>query len=83
MSTSVRLLLRAVGMLLLLTQMLRPPDAYAAETPPPSVTVAPVEVKNVAPTNSYIGRVQAIQSVAIVARVQAFLDKIDFRKAGS
>ena len=92
MNTSVRGLSRAVATLLLLTQVLLTqllltqvlgaPDADAAETPPPSVTVAPIEVKDVAPTSSYIGRVQAIQSVAIVARVQAFLDKIDFDEGG-
>lgn len=55
-------------------------DAAAADAPAPAVTFAPVQVKNVAPSSSYIGRVQAIQSVAIVARVQAFVDKIDFQE---
>jgi membrane fusion protein (multidrug efflux system) len=54
--------------------------AQAADAPAPSVTVEPIQVRNVAPTNTYIGRVQAIQSVAIVARVQAFVDKIDFQE---
>src|SRR4051812_7444358 len=52
----------------------------AADAPPPSVTVTPIQVRNVAPSNSYIGRVQAIQSVAIIARVQAFIEKIDFQE---
>ena len=82
MNTSFRRISRAAAILLLITPGLRAPAARGAETPPPSVTVAPIEVKNVAPTNSYIGRVQAIQSVAIVARVQAFIDKIDFQEGG-
>src|SRR3978361_191831 len=54
--------------------------ARAADAPAPAVTIAPVQVKDVAPSNSYIGRVQAIQSVAIIARVQAFVEKIDFQE---
>lgn len=46
-----------------------------AAAPPPSVLVAPVKVENVAPVYSYIGNVQAIQSVQIVPRVTAFIDK--------
>jgi membrane fusion protein (multidrug efflux system) len=52
----------------------------AADAPAASVTVEPIQVRNVAPASTYIGRVQAIQSVAIVARVQAFVDKIDFQE---
>ena len=43
---------------------------------PPAVTVTPVVVKDVAPVYSYIGRVIAIQSVPIVARVTAFVDSV-------
>jgi membrane fusion protein (multidrug efflux system) len=52
----------------------------AADAPPPAVTVAPIVVRNVAPASSYIGRVQTIQSVALIARVQAFVEKIDFQE---
>jgi membrane fusion protein, multidrug efflux system len=55
---------------------------HAADAPAPAVTVMPIQVKNVAPTYSYIGRVQAIQSVALIARVQAFVEKIDFQEGG-
>ncbi len=54
----------------------------AAAAPLPAVVVTPVMVRNVAPTTSFIGRVQAIQSVAITARVQAFVEKIDFKEGG-
>ncbi len=50
----------------------------AAAAPPPAVTVAPVAVQSVSPVHTYIGYVQAIQSVAIMARVSAFIDKVAF-----
>src|SRR4051794_32617378 len=67
----------------LLVALIAPSTAVrAADAPAPAVTVAPIELKNVAPANNYIGRVQAIQSVALIARVQAFVDKIDFQEGG-
>lgn len=57
-------------------------QAANAASPPPAVTVAPVEIRNVAPVTTHIGRVQAIQSVAVTARVQAFVEKIDFQEGG-
>ncbi len=56
--------------------------ARAQGGPPPAVVVAAVAVRNVAPTHSYIGRVQAIQTVNLVARVSAFVEKIDFQEGG-
>ncbi len=53
--------------------------AWAA-VPPPSVVVAPVMQQNIAPSFSNIGHVVAIQSVKIVARVTAFIDKVEFRQ---
>jgi membrane fusion protein (multidrug efflux system) len=44
------------------------------DQPAPSVVVTPARVENVAPLSSFIGRVQAIQSVQIVPRVTAFID---------
>src|SRR5690349_16955103 len=46
--------------------------------PPPSVTVAPVVAKDVAPAYEYIGRVQAIQSVDLRARVEGYLEQVAF-----
>ena len=45
-------------------------------TPPPSVTVAPVTVEDVAPVYSFVGHVITIQSVQIVPRVTAFVDNV-------
>jgi membrane fusion protein (multidrug efflux system) len=44
--------------------------------PPPAVMVAPVVTENVAPVYTFIGRVAAIHSVAIVPRVTAFIDSV-------
>lgn len=44
--------------------------------PPPAVIFVPVAVKDVAPVYSFIGRVMAIQSVAAVPRVTAFIDQV-------
>lgn len=48
--------------------------------PPPTVGVSPVRLEDVAPVYSFIGHVQAIQTVQLVARVTAFLEKIDFQE---
>jgi membrane fusion protein, multidrug efflux system len=48
----------------------------APAPPPPAVTVAPVQVQNVAPAHSFIGWVTAIQSVQIVPRVTAFIENV-------
>ncbi|HEX2942703.1 MAG TPA: efflux RND transporter periplasmic adaptor subunit [Rhodopila sp.] len=48
--------------------------------PPPSVTVATVQVQNVAPNYSYIGRVTAIQSVQVMPRVTAFIDDVPVKQ---
>ena len=55
----------------------------AAAPPPPAVLVQTVPVKNVAPAETFVGQVQAIQSVTIVARVQAYLDKVAFKEGGA
>lgn len=45
-----------------------------AGAPPPAVSVVTVPVQDVAPAYSFIGHVEAIQSVAIVPRVTAFIE---------
>jgi membrane fusion protein (multidrug efflux system) len=46
---------------------------------PPAVGVVRVERKPITETNEFIGRVQAIDRVDIVARVAAFLEEVDFK----
>jgi membrane fusion protein (multidrug efflux system) len=54
------------------------PLLAAAAPPPPAVIVQPVVIGNVAPVETFPGQVQAIQSVSIVARVQAYIDSVAF-----
>lgn len=49
-----------------------------AAAPPPAVTVQTVQVRDVSPVNTYPGSVQPIQTVTILARVQAYINKVDF-----
>ena len=54
------------------------PKAEAPQGPPPSVTVAKVERKNITPTFNLVGRVVAVDSVSLRARVEGFLEERDF-----
>ncbi len=60
-----------------------PPLARAQATAPPAVTVAPVMMQNVAPSQSYIGHVIAIQSVKVVPRVTAFIDSVPVQQGSA
>ena len=53
-------------------------QAQGGPAGPPSVGVVKVEETPITESNQFIGRVQAIQKVAIVARVTAYLEKVDF-----
>jgi len=48
--------------------------------PPPLVTVALVTEQDVNPPMEYVGHVEAIQSVDLRARVEGFLEKVNFRE---
>jgi membrane fusion protein (multidrug efflux system) len=48
--------------------------------PPPTVTVAPIGERDVVPANEYVGHVEAIQAVDLRARVEGFLEKINFKE---
>lgn len=50
----------------------------SAATPPPSVVVATVEMKDVAKSDDFTGRVEAIQAVELLARVEGFLTNVNF-----
>ena len=54
--------------------------AAHAASPPPSVTVQPIEVKDVGQVLTFPGQVQAIQSVNIVARVAAYMDEMKYKE---
>jgi membrane fusion protein (multidrug efflux system) len=51
-----------------------------AQGPPPSVTIAPAQSKEINTTNQFLGRIDAIQSVALQARVQGALLQVAFHE---
>lgn len=51
--------------------------------PPPSVVVAPVVNQEVADSIDFTGRVQAIQSVEIQARVEGYLEEVAFQEGSN
>lgn len=55
----------------------------AAAPPPPAVVVAPVQLRDVTPVQAFIGQVQAIQTVTVVARVQAYIEKVTFQEGSA
>ncbi len=63
-------------LLLLLILTILPLSARAQPAPgPPAVGVVPAERQQITESNEFIGRIQAIGRVALVARVTAFLEK--------
>ncbi|KJS30047.1 MAG: hypothetical protein VR64_17840 [Desulfatitalea sp. BRH_c12] len=60
----------------LVTQAAPPREAG----PPPTVMVTRVTEEDVNPPKEYVGRVEAIQSVDLRARVEGFLEKVAFRE---
>ena len=56
--------------------------AQSAPSDAPSVIVASAEQRDVTPSFFYVGRVEAVETVALVARVEGFLERRDFREGG-
>ena len=68
---------------MLLLSLLIPPVAVAAPPgsgQPPLVSVAPVTIADVNPPSDYIGHVEAIQAVDLRARVEGYLEAVNFRE---
>ena len=60
-----------------------PSLTYAQDqTLPPSVVVAPIESRDVTPSFSFVGRVEAVDRVDLRARVQGYIEKRHFREGG-
>jgi membrane fusion protein (multidrug efflux system) len=69
--------------LALLTACEEPPgDQSAQNAPPPSVVVAPATVEDVSERSEFIGRTEAFQLVELRARVQGFLEQVNFVEGG-
>ncbi|HEX3994290.1 MAG TPA: efflux transporter periplasmic adaptor subunit, partial [Acetobacteraceae bacterium] len=60
---------------LLLVLLLAAMPAWAQAPGPPAVGVVTVEPATITETSEFVGRVQAIQRVALNARVTAFLEE--------
>ncbi len=56
------------------------PVAAQESAQPPSVIVAPAERRDITPKFSYLGRVEAVDTVELRARVSGFLEKRNFRE---
>ena len=54
--------------------------AQTAPPPPPAVGVQQARVDNVAPSNSFVGPIKAIDIVQLRARVEGFLEKVFFKE---
>jgi len=51
------------------------PDVLDVDDPPPAVGVVRAQKQQITQTDEFIGRIQAVGRVALVARVTAFLEK--------
>ena len=52
------------------------------QTTTPSVIVAPIESRDVTPSFSFVGRVEAVDRVDLRARVQGYIEERHFREGG-
>ena len=68
----------AFAALLLSGAITIPAQAQQGPAGPPAVGVAPAQRRQVIETSEFVGRVQAVNRVELVARVTAFLDKRSF-----
>ena len=77
----MRLTSRTAAVLLVLLATAAPVQGYAqAPAGPPSVGVVRAEQTAITETSEFIGRIQAIERVALTARVTAFLDQRLFKE---
>jgi len=77
--------MRSLPILILLLLPIIPSVAFAAPSGSgremlPLVTVAPVKIENINPPTEYIGHVEALQAVDLRARVEGFLEQINFNE---
>ena len=75
-----RLIAVAIAVPLLLAGCGEKQTAQAPPPPPPSVGVVPAAVKGVSQAYDFVGRIKAIDTVQLRARVEGFLEKVLFRE---
>ena len=72
-----------IGLAVLLGSLLSfGPAAAQTPAPPPAVTVVTIAEREITPTASFTGRVEAIDKVDLRARVQGFLERREFEEGG-
>ncbi len=57
-------------------------SAQDASPPPPAVTVVAVESADITPSVTFTGRIEAMEKVELIARVDGFLEARPFREGG-
>ena len=72
----------AIACALCLLMLVGAQDAIASASPP-SVVVSPVQMANVEPSLHNIGHVVAIQSVAVIPRVTAFIETVNVKQGSA
>ena len=65
-------------LMVLLTGCQPSQQAPAAAPPPPAVGVLPAQMKGVARSYAFVGRIRAVNTVQLRARVEGFLEKVLF-----
>jgi membrane fusion protein, multidrug efflux system len=60
-----------------------PQQAAATQAPPPSVSVARVETRDLRPSVNFSARVTALQKVDLRARIEGYLDKQNFTEGAA
>jgi multidrug efflux system membrane fusion protein len=55
------------------------PQAQNAPPPPPPVSVAPAAEKEIVETDEFPGRIEAVESVEVRARVNAYIQSVHFK----
>ena len=71
------------GLITLILAAAMPASAQSTgHTPPPLVEVAVITEAAVNPPMSHVGRIEAIQAVDIQARVQGYLEQVEFAEGG-
>ena len=83
MLTLVATLVRPLLPLLAAVLIAVPLAAQEQPAEAPSVVVTTAERRDVTPSFSYVGRVEAVESVDLIARVEGFLQERNFREGGN
>jgi RND family efflux transporter MFP subunit len=69
-----------LGLLLTTVSSANDSPPSLGDGPPPMVTVATVTEQDVNPSAQYVGHVEAIQAVNLRARVEGFLEQVNFKE---